>query len=873
LIKQEFVLVAVQKTPVDHPSENGPDEVAYSSGYQASSFTHKTRWVLTIGSLFIVLYIISTNNYLLFHSLVELISIAIAVSIFSLAWTSRNYLDNSFLLLIGVAYLFTGGLDLVHTISYKGMGILEDSGANPPTQLWIAARYMQSLSLLAAPFFLHRRTATHLLLLGYGTVSTLLLASILFWNVFPDCYISGQGLTPFKIISEYLISVILFCSIVTFTKNRHEFESNDFRWFILAIVFTIFSELAFTFYVSVYGISNLAGHYFKLISVLYVYRVIVVSGLRKPYRELQVKEKGLGEAQRIAQLGSWEWNAIDNKEKWSDEQFRIFGYEPGGVDPNYESFVEALHPEDRDRVLEAVKRTLDNSEPYDIEFRIILPDKSEKTIHAQGELIRNEAGEPERMIGTNLDITERKEVEERLRNTELKYRSVVENANEVIFVTQGERVKYFNPRAIEWTGYSEDGIFSTPFINFIHPEDRERVKREYGERIAGDKNFSRYKTRIITQNGDVKWVLVNSSQIDWEGSPAALTMLSDITETKEAEKELRLKESAIASSINGIGITDLAGRIIYVNDSLVSMWDYEKAEEMLGRPLPEFWDGDGIFEIIRILQEKGQHQGEDTAKRKDGSVFDVQFSANILEDEDGNPAYMSASFLDVTRQKQIEKDLGHLAGRLLTVQEEERRRLARELHDDLTQRLAELAINAGKLKMEAACSSDAATVLESMQEKLVRISEDVHAISRQLHPSIIEDLGLVDGLSSECDSFSRRTDMQVRFEHDDFSEKLPHDIAICLFRVAQEGLRNVGKHAQSDSAQVRLTRENGEILLVVSDNGTGFDPKVVRKKPGLGLVSMRERLRLVGGSMLVNSQLGEGCEVRARIIYNPSKEN
>ncbi len=856
-----------EKAAADLFSEANTGETL-KSGQYLPAFLSRNIGKLFLVILLVALYVISRYNYLLFHSLVELVSIVIAVNIFSLAWNIRRYLDNSFLLYIGTAYLAVAGLDLMHVIAYKGMGVLADPTANTATQLWIAARYLQSLSLLAAPYFLYRCVKTSRLLAFFGTIFALLCASIMFWDLFPDCYINGRGLTAFKIYSEYVISLVLLGSILSFIHNRQAFEAEKFKWFIMAIVLTIASELAFTFYVSVYGFSNLVGHFCKLISVLYIYRAIVVSGLSKPYKELQVKEKGLVEAQRIAQLGNWEWNAIDNKEKWSDEQFRIFGYEPGEIDPDYESFVEALHPEDRDRVLEAMKRTLDGSEPYDIEFRIILPDRSEKTIHAQGEVCRREDGEPERMIGTNLDITERKEVEKRLRHTELKYRSVVENANEAIFVTQDGKAKFFNPRAMEWTEYSEDEITSTPFINFIHPEDRERVMREYQERISGEKEISNYMIRIITKGGDVKWVTVNSSRLVWEESPAVLTMLSDITEARETERELRYKEKAIASSINGIGITDLEGRIVYVNDALIRMWGYDSADEIIGRPLPEFWEGDGVFETIKALQEDGHHQGEDTGKKKDGSLFDVQFAANIIEDEDDNPAYMFASFLDVTGQKQTEKDLGRLAGRLLTVQEEERRRLARELHDDLTQRLAELAINAGKLKMESACSSDAATVLESMQNKLVKVSEDVHAISRQLHPSIIEDLGLVDGLLSECDNFSRRSDLEVRLEHENIPEKLPHDIAICLFRVAQEGLRNVGKHAQTDSVQIRLTRENGEILLVVSDNGKGFDPKVVRKQPGLGLASMRERIKLVGGTLSINSQLGQGCEVVARLKYN-----
>ncbi len=711
--------------------------------------------------VFVVLYIISTQNYLLFHSLVELVSVVIAVSIFSLAWNTRRYLDNSFLLFVGVAYLFIGGLDLLHTIAYKGMGVLADSTANPATQLWIAARYLQSFSLLVAPYFLYRRIKPSNLLVVYGSISALLAASIMLWKVFPDCFIDGQGLTAFKINSEYLISLLLLCSIALFIRNRGRFEPDKFQWFILAIFFTMASELAFTFYVSVYGFSNLIGHFCKLISTLCIYRALVVSGLRNPYDDLKRNNE------RLASLLANSTEAI----------YCIELRRPLDINLPEEEQIDHIY------------KYAFVSEANDVWARIAGLEHGEE------------------LIGSDLE--------------EIMPRS--------------------NPQNMDFC--------------------KEMIRARY--RLSDFETVEEYRTGVkIYATNYVNGIIENGHLLRIWGTGR------DITKQKRVEKDLRMKENAIASSLNGIGITDLGGRITYVNDALVRMWGFDSSDEILGRQLPEFWEGDGGFATIKALQEEGHHQGEDTGKRKDGSLFDVQFAANIIEEEDGNPAYMSASFLDVTSQKQTEKDLSHLAGRLITVQEEERRRLARELHDDLTQRLAELAINAGKLKMEAACSSDAAIVLESMQHKLVKVSEDVHAISRQLHPSIIEDLGLVDGLSSECDNFARRTDIQVNFEHDNFPEKLPHDIAICLFRIAQEGLRNVGKHAQTDGVQVRLTRENGEILLVVSDDGTGFDPQVVRKKPGLGLASMRERIRLVGGTLAINSRPGQGCEVRAWLKYN-----
>lgn len=244
-------------------------------------------------------------NFLLFHSLAELFSIVIAFGIFIVAWNSRRYLDNNYLLFLGIAYLFIGAIDMVHTLAYKGMGVFPEYDANLPTQLWIMARYMESISLLVAPFFLNKRIKLNLIFLIFLAISALLLSSIFYWQIFPDCFIEGRGLTSFKIISEYIISLILLGSIIFLVKSRKEFDKEVFIWVIWSIITTIISELAFTFYISVYGLSNLIGHVFKIISFYLIYKAIIETGLTKPYnllwRNLKLNEERLREERDRAQ--------------------------------------------------------------------------------------------------------------------------------------------------------------------------------------------------------------------------------------------------------------------------------------------------------------------------------------------------------------------------------------------------------------------------------------------------------------------------------------------------------------------------------------------------------------------------------------------
>ena len=250
-------------------------------------------WIVILAGL----YLASLYKYLLFHSLSEIFSIFVACGIFVVAWNSRRFMDNNYLLFLGIAYLFIGGLDLVHTLAYKGMGIFSGYDANLPTQLWISARYIESMSLLIAPLFIHRKLNTRVVFVSYALLASLMLASIFYWNIFPDCFIGGTGLTRFKKISEYFICLMLMGSIFLLFQKKKEFDKNIFRLLIASIILTIGSELAFTFYIKVHDLSNLTGHFLKLISFYLIYKSIIESGFVKPYsllfRNLKQREEEL----------------------------------------------------------------------------------------------------------------------------------------------------------------------------------------------------------------------------------------------------------------------------------------------------------------------------------------------------------------------------------------------------------------------------------------------------------------------------------------------------------------------------------------------------------------------------------------------------
>ncbi|MBT3485559.1 MAG: hypothetical protein HOG03_12435 [Desulfobacula sp.] len=251
-----------------------------------------------LATVIIGLYFTTFVNYLFFHSIVEIFSIVVACSFFMITWNSKNYIKNQYILFIGIAYLFIALLDLLHTLAYKGMPIFTDYDyyAN---QLWIGARYLESITLILAFYFmrLDKNYKPELIFMAYALITTLIVFSIFVWKVFPVCFVDGIGLTPFKKISEYIICTILLSGIYLFSKNKKRFEPVIYRNLLISIIFTILSELAFTFYINNYGFSNLVGHYFKLFSFYLIYKAIIETGIKQPYdlifKELDTANKDL----------------------------------------------------------------------------------------------------------------------------------------------------------------------------------------------------------------------------------------------------------------------------------------------------------------------------------------------------------------------------------------------------------------------------------------------------------------------------------------------------------------------------------------------------------------------------------------------------
>jgi PAS domain S-box-containing protein len=330
----------------------------------------------------------------------------------------------------------------------------------------------------------------------------------------------------------------------------------------------------------------------------------------------------------------------------------------------------------------------------------------------------------------------------------------------------------------------------------------------------------------------------------------------------ESEEKFRLLAETAAC---GIAIYQ-DGRFRYINRRATEITGYSM-DALLSMSVEQLVHPD--FRALVAERAQARLRGETLPARyeiciltKHGEERWVDFTSTVAQYK-GRPAIIGTAF-DVTERKQAEAYLQEVSGRLIVAQEEERSRIARELHDDLSQRLALVTIGLdelGQRTAEAAMKPD----LESLSAQTKEIAAEVHHLSRELHPSQLEMLGLVAAVQSSCTEVSRQMGLRVEFVHEGVPRTLPPEVRLCLYRVVQEALQNVSKHSGASQVRVELHGTSETLILRIVDQGVGFDPDADTTRAGLGLISMRERVRLVNGRISVYSAPSQGTHIEVRV--------
>jgi PAS domain S-box-containing protein len=613
-------------------------------------------WGLVLGVLILFgLYVISLHNYLLFHILAELFSIVVACGIFLLAWNSQRFLDNTYLLFIGVAYLFIGATDLVHTLSYKGMGVFQGFDANLPTQLWIAGRYVQSLSFLAAFFFLNRRPNTRLVFSGYTLVTSLLFLSIFYWNIFPTCFVEGKGLTSFKIISEYLVSLFFFTSILILLKNRQKFDRAVLQWLILSLLATVGSELFFTFYISVYGLSNLGGHLLKILSFYFVYKAIIETGLAKPYtllfRNLREERDKAQTYLDIAGVIFLVINPDQTVALINKKGREVLGYEEKEIIGK--NWFDTFLPEwDRERVKENFIKLI-SGEIETIEYfeSLVLTKGGEERIVAwHNTVLRNGKNQIVGTLNSGEDITKNKEMEKILAHL-ASFPKL--NPNPIVEVDFNGSLHYLNPAAQQLFSKAQTKDVPREWLadlGSITPNVQSQNKISSEREIQINGNWYHQSFHVIP------------------GLDRIRIYSLDITERKRAEEALRESEERLKRSQEiahlGSWELDLVHNWLTWSDEVYRMFGLQPQkfgatyEAFLERVHPDDRAAVDAAYSGSLRENRDTYEIEHRVVRNDtGDIRVVHEKCEHFRDATGKIIRSVGMVHDITERKQMEEEL------------------------------------------------------------------------------------------------------------------------------------------------------------------------------------------------------------------------
>ena len=549
---------------------------------------------------------------------------------------------------------------------------------------------------------------------------------------------------------------------------------------------------------------------------------------------------------------------------WNGGAQRIYGYtESEAVGKPVSILVPPEIPNEENKILETLRA---GGRIEDFETVRVTKTGTRINVSLSISPIKDSTGKIVGCCGIARDISARKRAENRLR----EYERAVEAAEEMIAVLDREyRILIANRRYATMRNMQPEQVVGRFASEVLNKEVFERViKPKLDECFQG--KVVRYEMKYTYPELGERDLSLSYFPIEGAtGVEGAACIAQDITERKLAEEALRNSEERFrlaAQAGKMYAYTwDVASDVIVragdVSEVLGSTGEASLTrEQLLARVHPD----DRASFNASVSERTPEHpdvQISYRVLRPDGSVAWVEKTGHALFDNDGRIVRMIGMVADITERKRAEEALSGMTRKLVEAQEQERTRIARELHDDINQRLALVTFELEQLRD---APSRIWSRVQDLQEQITDISGDIQALSHDLHSSQLEYLGAVAGMASLCKELGKRQGMRIKWR-DDLRRALPKEIGLCLFRVLQEALHNAAKHSGVKEIEVQLRERSGDIHLIVRDLGKGFDTEVVRQGRGLGLTSMQERVRLVNGTIEIKSRPMGGTTIDVRV--------
>jgi PAS domain S-box-containing protein len=570
----------------------------------------------------------------------------------------------------------------------------------------------------------------------------------------------------------------------------------------------------------------------------------------------------------------YEWDVNRDVIVRSPESADVLGFSQPVI--SRQALLAEVHPDDRAAFAEMFTRISPQSPTSQVKYRLLRPDGSAIWLEKTARAFFDDEGMLLRTVGVVMDITERKRAEETVRASEERYRQLVLSSTDWVWeLDKDGAYTYVGPQCRDMLGYEPAELIGRKPIDLMPPEEARRCLPAFETTLNERKPF--HGLESIRWHKDGHLVTLETSGVPISDKQGRFWgyrgMARDISERKRAENALREGEERFRQVANSAPVMIwMAG-----TDKLCTYFN-QTWLTFTGRPI-EAELGNGWTECVHpedysLCLETYTHsfdrrepfQMQYRLRRHDGE-YRWLFDRGVPRfNSDGSFSGYIGSCIDVTDRKQMEEALANVGRRLIEAHEEERTWIARELHDDVNQNIALLAVELERWSQHLPVSeTEIQEHIRSACSRLTDIAKDIQTLSHRLHSSKLEYLGLVAAANSFCKEFSQQHGVQIDFSHTGVPHTIPKEISLCLFRILQEALQNAAKHSGARRFKVELSGTSEDISLMVGDTGIGFDGQEAMHQQGLGLISMRERLQLVNGQLTITSRIGHGTTISAHV--------
>ena len=614
-------------------------------------------------------------------------------------------------------------------------------------------------------------------------------------------------------------------------------------------------------------------------------RIVGLRGTAQDMTERRLAEKELALANDRFRLAmefgktvGWDRDVKTGQDTLFGDLQSVFGIPLEVYKGRVEDFRRYLHPKDRERVLEAIEDAMEGKKPYAAEFRILRVDGTVRWVAAKGKFYYSPKDEPERMLGTAVDITERKLMEGALRESEERLRLAAQAGKMYAYdwdIATDVIIRSEEATCILGLTDGSTKVTHRQVLACVHPEDRAKLISLVSALTPESPNIQ-FSGRYLRPNGSMLWLeRTGRAFFDEQGKIVRMIgMIADITERKLVEEALRRSEGYLSQAERlahtGSWAWDVHTGETFWSKELFRLlgYDPERTKPSLPNFLARVHPDDRTRAERRVEEEAG---GLDVVSEyrivlPDGTTKHLQAIGHPIKNESGEVVEVVGTTVDVTQQKLAEEALSTVSQKLIEAQEQERSRIARELHDDINQRLALLGIGLQRMQQDLPCSAiELSGRIADAWQAVRDLANDVQNLSHQLHSPKLELLGLVSAAASFCRELSDQKGVEIDFKFEDMPKELTQEVSLPLFRVLQEALQNSIKHSGSRRIQVSLRQEANEVELAVHDSGVGFELEEAIKGRGLGLTSMIERLKVANGRLSIDSDPQHGTRLHARV--------